>query len=270
MMTNFIESNEFYLRVISFFFVFLLIAFAEYFYPRRNLCVNKAQRWINNIGLMLINTLLIRAIFPLAAVGVALWCARENIGLLYYFSLPAWFDVIFSIIVLDGMIWYQHYLFHHIPLLWRLHIVHHSDLDLDISTGVRFHSFEILLSMIIKTMIIVLLGAPVIAVILFEIILSSMALFNHSNVALSRKIDTYLRWIIVTPDLHRVHHSSNLKETNSNFAFNFSFWDRLFNTYCAQPEKGHNAMEIGVLGFRKRRQNIGLFDLLRFPFIYRQ
>nr|WP_235956149.1 sterol desaturase family protein [Grimontia sedimenti] len=242
------------------------MAAVEWLFPKRILTVSKAKRWLNNIALMMFNTAVLRAIFPLAAAGFAAWCAQKGIGLFNVFDSPLWLSVTLSIVLLDGIIWFQHKLFHTVPILWRLHAVHHADRDLDVTSGARFHPIEILLSMLIKFAAIALLGVPVVAVILFEVILSGMALFNHSNVAIPLSIDRWLRKVVVTPDMHRVHHSIHRYESDSNFGFNLAIWDRLFNTYRAQPEEGHYGMTIGIKSQREERHVVWLTGLLALPF----
>ncbi|WP_336245252.1 sterol desaturase family protein [Enterovibrio paralichthyis] len=265
-MLAFIESQESLFRLSLFFGIFAVMAFAEWRYPRRPLTVSKSKRWFNNIALTLLNTALLRAVFPLAAAGFALWCRDNGIGLFNQIAAPQWLTILVCIVALDGIIWFQHRLFHRIPVLWRLHAVHHADRDLDVSSGARFHPIEILLSMVIKVAAIALLGAPAVAVILFEVILSGMALFNHSNVAIPLSVDRWLRLLVVTPDMHRVHHSVHRYESDSNYGFNLAIWDRLFNTYRAQPEGGHDGMTIGIKSHRDEKQVIWLTGLLTLPF----
>lgn len=221
--------------------------------PRRRLRISKAYRWANNWGIVAIDTLLTRLLFPAGAVGVGLYVASNNWGLLQVLELPSWLVVILSIVFLDFLVWLQHVMFHAVPALWRLHRMHHADLDFDLTTGLRFHPLEIILSFGIKTAGIVVIGAPAIAVLIFEIILSSLALFNHSNVSFPRPVERALRRLIVTPDFHRVHHSWHPNETNSNFGFNLSWWDRLLGTYRDQPRDGHDHMTIGLNIFREPR-----------------
>ncbi|WP_325893751.1 sterol desaturase family protein [Grimontia sp. NTOU-MAR1] len=265
-MLSFVESQESIFRLLTFFSIFGVMAAAEWLFPKRTLTVSKAKRWLNNIALMMLNTAVLRAIFPLAAAGFAAWCSRQGIGLFNILDAPLWLSVILSIVILDGIIWFQHKLFHTVPLLWRLHAVHHADRDLDVSSGARFHPIEILLSMLIKFVAIALLGVPVVAVILFEVILSGMALFNHSNVAIPLSIDRWVRKVLVTPDMHRVHHSIHRYESDSNFGFNLAIWDRLFNTYRAQPEEGHYGMTIGIKSQREEKHVVWLTGLLALPF----
>ncbi|MBA3666727.1 MAG: sterol desaturase family protein [Sphingomonas sp.] len=218
--------------------------------PRRQLTVGRWRRWPGNAGVVAIDTLLVRILFPTAAVGLALIADAKGWGLLNLVKVPDWLAILTTIILLDLIIYAQHLLFHAAPLLWRLHRMHHADLDIDVTTGVRFHPVEILLSMGIKLGTVVVLGAPALGVIIFEVLLNATSMFNHSNVRLPAGVDRWLRRILVTPDMHRVHHSIVARETNSNFGFNLPWWDRLFGTYRAQPAAGHEAMTIGLPQFR--------------------
>ena len=224
------------------------------------------MRWINNLGLVALNTVLLRLLFPAAAVGIAAFAADQGWGLLNYFQTPAWLAIPAAVIAMDFVIWLQHVMVHAIPLLWRLHRVHHADPDYDVTTGARFHPIEIILSMLIKFATILLLGPPVVAVIIFEVLLNATAMFNHGNVRLPTGIDRVLRWFVVTPDMHRVHHSVEDDETNSNFGFNLPWWDRLFGTYRDQPRGGHEGMTIGIHGYRAPREVSWLPGLLVLPF----
>jgi sterol desaturase/sphingolipid hydroxylase (fatty acid hydroxylase superfamily) len=234
--------------------------------PRRALTVSKAVRWVNNLGLVAFNTVLLRLLFPAAAVGMAAFTTDQGWGLLNYFQAPAWLAIPIAVIAMDFVIWLQHVMVHAVPALWRLHRVHHADLDYDLTTGARFHPIEIILSMLIKFATIMVLGPPVVAVILFEVILNGMAMFNHGNVSLPLALDRVLRWFVVTPDMHRVHHSVEDDETNSNFGFNLSWWDRLFGTYRDQPRQGHDGMTIGIRGHRQIREVSWLPGMLALPF----
>jgi sterol desaturase/sphingolipid hydroxylase (fatty acid hydroxylase superfamily) len=218
--------------------------------PRRPLTTSKSTRWIGNIGIVLLNTVLLRLIFPTAAIGMALLAGERGWGLLNNLNLPFVISVVVSVALLDFAIYAQHVLFHAVPILWRLHLVHHADLDYDVTTGARFHPIEIILSMLIKLGVVVALGPPAVAVLIFEVLLNATAMFNHSNVRLPLVIDRFLRWLVVTPDMHRVHHSVIPKETNSNFGFNLPWWDRLLGTYADQPKAGHLGMSIGLEQFR--------------------
>jgi sterol desaturase/sphingolipid hydroxylase (fatty acid hydroxylase superfamily) len=243
------------IRLACFASVLIVMAGAEVFAPRRALSVSKGKRWVNNIGLGILNTAVLR-LFPLAAVGVAEAAQAQGWGLLNAWNLtaiggvPGWIAIIVSVIALDFTIYLQHRAFHGVPLFWRFHQVHHADLDLDVSSGVRFHPAEIIVSMGIKMLAVLGLGAPPVAVIVFEVLLNATSLFNHSNINLPLGLDQALRLVIVTPDMHRVHHSIIADETNQNFSFNLSLWDRLFGTYQAQPASGHQRMTLGLNGLR--------------------
>lgn len=265
-MEAFIRDNEPVIRLGFFLAIFALIALWELAAPRRGLTVSKAMRWLNNLGLVAFNTVLLRLLFPTAALGMTVFAANQGWGLLNYLDVPFWLAVTLAIVAMDLVIWLQHVMVHAIPILWRLHRVHHADLDFDLTTGARFHPVEIILSMVTKFATIALLGPPVIAVILFEVILNGMAMFNHGNIRLPPGLDRTLRWFIVTPDMHRVHHSIEDDETNSNFGFNLSWWDRLSGTYRAQPRKGHQGMTIGIRGHRQIKEVSWLPGLLILPF----
>lgn len=253
---------------LSFFFgVFVLMAIWEHHAPRRILTVSKLTRWLNNIALVFLNSIIVRLLFPAAAVGVASYAAQHQWGLLHQFPIDFPFAVLLSIVVLDFVIYLQHVMLHAVPLLWRLHRVHHADLDYDVSTGARFHPFEIILSMLLKFAAIVVIGPPVIAVIIFEVLLNGLSMFNHGNVELPKKLDALLRLLVVTPDMHRVHHSIEENEANSNFGFNLSCWDRLFGTYRAQPRQGHIKMTVGIRKHRTLKQVTGLPGILLLPFV---
>jgi sterol desaturase/sphingolipid hydroxylase (fatty acid hydroxylase superfamily) len=249
-MAEVILSNEPITRLFSFLAVFTLMALWEVVAQRRQPVVSRRVRWPRNLGILALNTLLLRLIFPAAGVGIALVAEERGWGLLNNISMPLWGAVIVSIILLDLTIYLQHVVFHALPALWRLHRMHHTDLEFDVTTGGRFHPLEILLSMCIKLVIVASLGPPALAVLLFEVLLNATSTFNHANVRIPWKIDLGLRWIVVTPDMHRVHHSALARETNSNFGFNLPYWDRFLGTYRAQPEAGHASMTIGLEQFR--------------------
>ena len=265
-MEEFILNNEKYIRMSFFFGIFLIMAIWELVAPRRVLSVSKSKRWLNNLGIVFLNSFIVRLIFPTAAVGMALLAQERSWGLFNNFDLPYLVIVALSVIALDMMIYLQHVMVHAVPALWRLHRMHHADTDIDVTTGSRFHPIEIILSMLIKFSAIVVLGAPVVAVLIFEVLLNATAMFNHSNVKLPATLDRLLRILIVTPDMHRVHHSINDFETNSNFGFNLSIWDRLFGTYQAQPVEGHTNMTIGIKQFRDTKW-LSLPRLLLIPFV---
>ncbi len=233
--------------------------------PRRELTPGHKKRQVTNLLLVFINTSLVRLLPGFAAVAVALQAEQQATGVLYLLHLPFWLEAIVAFVLLDLAIYGQHVAFHKAPWLWRLHRVHHTDHAFDVTTGVRFHPLEILLSMLIKMAVVILLGAPPGVVIAFEIILNATSLFNHGNVRISLPLERIIRTLIVTPDMHRVHHSVNRPETDSNFGFNFSCWDRLFGTYRAEPLGGHEAMQIGLQEFRGT-DTANIFSLLRQPF----
>jgi sterol desaturase/sphingolipid hydroxylase (fatty acid hydroxylase superfamily) len=262
-----IQTHEAAIRLGFFVGIFALMATWEVRAPRRARTLTRLQRWTSNLGLVVLNTVLLRILFPAAAVGMALFTSAQGWGLLNAIELPGWLAVLVAVVVLDFVIWVQHVLFHAVPALWRLHRVHHADLDYDLTTGARFHPIEIVLSMLIKFAAIAALGPPVVAVILFEVILNGMAMFNHANVRLPLGVDRVLRWFVVTPDMHRVHHSIEDDETNSNFGFNLSWWDRLLGTYRDQPRAGHEGMTIGIRDHRDPRRVDRLDGMLVLPFI---
>lgn len=265
-MDNFIQTHEPTIRLAAFLGIFAAMALWELRAPRRALTVSKLRRWSANLGLVVLNTLLLRLAFPVAAVGLAAIAATQGWGLLNQIAWPAGLELLLAIVALDLAIWAQHVFFHAVPALWRLHRVHHADLDYDLTTGARFHPIEILLSMLIKFAAILVLGPSVVAVILFEMILNGMAMFNHGNVRLPERLDRRLRWLLVTPDMHRVHHSVAADEANSNFGFNLSLWDRLFGTYRDQPRGGHRGMTIGIDAPRDPRRVCALPGMLLLPF----
>jgi len=254
------------IRLAFFFGVLVLMGLWEAIAPRRQLSRPKRRRWLSNLVLVAVNTIAVRVTFTLGAVGIALVAQERGWGLFNNIGLPAWLAIILAVLALDLAIYLQHVMFHAVPLLWRLHMVHHADLDIDVTTGVRFHTLEILLSMGIKTAAIILLGAPALAVLIFEALLNVTSMFNHSNVRMPLWLDRVLRTFVVTPDMHRVHHSVIRQETNSNFGFNFPWWDRLLGTYRSQPSQGHENMEIGLTQFREPRVD-AIHWMLLLPFI---
>lgn len=238
------------LRFGAFASVFVVMALAEWMLPKKERTQPKGRRWLTNWGIIVADAVLVRLVMPILPVAVAFYAASQNWGVLNWFALPNWLAVLIGFVVLDFAIWLQHLLSHKIPLLWRLHQVHHADRDIDVSTALRFHPIEILLSLFYKMAWIILLGAPAMAVFLFEAVLNGAALFNHANVRFSSKLDAFLRLLIVTPDMHRVHHSVIRSETDSNYGFNLSIWDRWFGTYVAQPRDGHEEMRIGLEAYQ--------------------
>jgi sterol desaturase/sphingolipid hydroxylase (fatty acid hydroxylase superfamily) len=236
--------------VTAFLGVFVLMALAEAAWPRRARARSRAMRWPSNIGIVVLDTVLVRVLLPASAVGLGLIAEARGFGLLNWLAVPAWIAVPVAVAALDLAIYAQHLVFHAVPLLWRLHRMHHADVDIDVTTGARFHPVEILLSMLIKLVVVAAIGAPAVAVLIFEVLLNVTSMFNHSNVALPLWLDRVLRAVTVTPDMHRVHHSVLRREHDSNFGFNLSIWDRLFGTYRPQPEAGHTSMTIGLDRFR--------------------
>ena len=253
-MTSYLLTHEPAIRLGAFAGIFALMALWEVLAPKRRQLVGRWRRWPANLGIVVLDSLLVRLIFPTAAVGVALYAEAHGWGLLHALGVPDWFALVTSMLLLDLAIYLQHVMLHAVPLLWRLHRMHHTDLEFDLTTGARFHPLEIVLSLVIKFGVIVALGAPAIAVLAFEIVLNVTSMFNHGNVGLPRRLDRMVRWLLVTPDMHRVHHSWHPDETNSNFGFNLSCWDRLFGTYRAQPRDGHLGMTIGINQFRDPRE----------------
>ena len=245
-----ILANEPLIRLSAFGGIFAVMAAWELLAPRRVQQIGRSTRWPSNIAIVVLDTALVRLVFPTTAVGVALLAEAKGWGLFYAIGLSAWAAMPLGIILLDLAIYLQHVLFHAVPALWRLHRMHHADLEFDVTTGARFHPIEILLSMGIKLGVIAALGTPAVAVLVFEVLLNATSMFNHSNVRMPAWLDGIIRWIVVTPDMHRVHHSIVARETNSNFGFNLPWWDRLFGTYRGQPAAGHQAMTIGIAQFR--------------------
>jgi sterol desaturase/sphingolipid hydroxylase (fatty acid hydroxylase superfamily) len=247
-------ANEPVVRLAAFAGVLTLMAGLEAWLPRRDRVAGRLLRWPSNLGVVMLDSLVLRLVFPTAAVGLALALEGRGVGLLPWLGLPQPLAILLAVVLLDLAIYQQHVMFHAVPALWRLHRMHHADLDFDVTTGLRFHPVEILLSMVIKLMVVVALGAPAVAVLVFEVLLNATAMFNHANLRLPDRLDGVLRLVLVTPDMHRVHHSMVPRETNSNFGFNLAIWDRIFGTYRAQPAAGHEAMTIGIEQFRDPRE----------------
>jgi sterol desaturase/sphingolipid hydroxylase (fatty acid hydroxylase superfamily) len=258
--------SEAWTRLSFFAVIFLAMALWEILAPLRPSSTSKVKRWSINLAIVLINTVVLRVLFPSAAVGVAWLAVDRGWGLLNNLELPFWISVAGSIVALDLIVYLQHVLFHAVPAFWRLHMVHHADLDFDVTTGNRFHPIEILLSMLVKAAAVVVLGPPVAAVLTFEVLLNATSMFNHGNVRVPPGLDRALRFLVVTPDMHRVHHSVLPIETNSNFGFNLPWWDRILGTYRAQPRAGHLGMTIGVRQFRDQKR-LTLPRLLALPFV---
>ena len=253
------------IRVAFFLGILVLVALGERLSPRRRLTMSRPMRWLSNLGVVALGALAVRLLFPFIGVHVALAAKKHGWGLLHMIDLPGWLEVFIGVLALDLVVYLQHVMFHTVPLIWRLHMMHHADMDIDVTTGLRFHPIEILISMVIKMTAIAALGPTVFTVVAFEIILNGTAMFNHGNLRLPLRLDKYLRLLVVTPDQHRVHHSVTIRETNSNFGFNFPWWDRIFGTYRAQPVMGHEKMTIGLAQFRDPQKN-NLLHMLLMPF----
>jgi len=267
--SDWISDHEPIIRLSAFLGILSIMICWELIAPKRQLLKSKLKRWSTNFGLVILNSVIIRLLFPTAAAGLALYAQQQGWGLFNSVPTQEWptaLVLIGSILLFDLCIYWQHRLMHQVPLLWRLHKVHHADPDLDVSTGARFHPVEIILSMLIKFALVTALGMPVVAVILFEVILNTTSMFNHSNVRLPEKLDAVVRCLLVTPDMHRVHHSQNEFETNSNYGFNIPWWDRLFGSYRAQPELGHEDMKIGLRDHQQDKDSIQIMGLLTLPF----
>jgi sterol desaturase/sphingolipid hydroxylase (fatty acid hydroxylase superfamily) len=258
-------SLEVALRVVCAAAVFAALAAWELLAPRRGLAVGRWPRWPHNIGIVLVDALAVRLVTPAAALGAAFYAAGHGIGLFHMLDVRLSVAAVLGFLVLDLVIYAQHFVFHHVPLLWRLHRMHHADLDIDVSTGLRFHPIEILISLAIKIATVLAFGIPPVAVLAFEIALNATSMFNHSNVRMPGWLDRMVRLVVVTPDMHRVHHSIVRVETDSNFGFNLPWWDRLFGTYRRDPQAGHAGMTIGLPIFRDRRE-LRLDRLLIQPF----
>jgi len=267
-MKNFILDHEPVIRFFFFFGILIIMVVWEVLAPRRSLSTPKSIRWYSNLGLVAIDTLALRLLLPLQAVGLALHVETRGWGILNNVLLPEWMSIVLGVFFLDFVIYLQHAMFHALPTFWRLHRVHHTDLDFDVTTGIRFHPIEIFLSMGIKMGAVAFFGVSAIAVVIFEVLLNATSMFNHGNVRLPARIDRAVRLFVVTPEMHRVHHSVLIKEYNSNFGFNLPWWDRLLGTYRDQPGAGHEGMTIGLSQFRDPNV-LTLPWLLILPFIRR-
>jgi len=258
-------AHEAAIRLGAFVTVFVAVALCEAAAPRRPRSHSRLRRWPSNLAIVMLNTALARIILPATAVGLALLGEKRGWGLLNNIPLPPPLALVASVVLLDAAIYLQHVMFHAVPALWRVHRMHHADLDFDVTTGVRFHPIEIVLSMLLKFGVVAALGASMTGVLLFEVLLNATSMFNHGNVRIPVRFDRYLRCFLVTPDMHRVHHSIVVRETNSNFGFNLPWWDRLLGTYRSQPAAGHDAMTIGIDQFRDPRE-LWLDRMLTQPF----
>lgn len=259
-------TNEMKIRLLSTIIIFVVMALWEIIFPKRILRVKKFKRWSFNIFITIFNSTIVQYILPVIPISLALIAYKNSWGLFNILNLPLYLNIILSIIIFDFVIYLQHVMFHALPILWRLHMMHHIDLDIDVTTALRFHPLEIILSIFIKLSVILIIGPAAISVLIFEIILNGTAMFNHSNIEMPQLIDKIIRFLIVTPDMHRVHHSVTIRETNSNFGFNFSFWDRFFGTYRAHPFLDHKKMIIGHSLYRNENE-INFLKLFFIPFI---
>lgn len=241
------------------------MALLEFALPRKQRVEPRLTRWITNFGIVITDSIVLRTLFPVLAVGVAFWADSKGYGLLALVDWPAWSEIVIAIIVLDFAIYWQHVLSHKVPIFWLVHKVHHADRDLDASSGVRFHPIEIVLSMLYKFAVVIVLGAPALGVFLFEVLLNATAMFNHANLNIPRSADQILRKVVVTPDMHRVHHSILKREADTNYGFNLSIWDRMFGSYTAQPEGGHDGMTLGLAEHQTSKPS-NLFWSLALPF----
>jgi sterol desaturase/sphingolipid hydroxylase (fatty acid hydroxylase superfamily) len=266
MSSTLIAAYEPAIRLVFFIAVFILMAIWESLAPLRARTIGRRLRWPNNLGLVILDAAAVRLLLPIAAVGMTLLAEQRGWGLFNWLAWPAWVEILVTIVLLDLAIYVQHVLFHYVPPLWRVHRMHHTDLEFDLTTGVRFHPIEVLLSMMIKVGVVAALGPAAVAVLAFEVLLNATSVFNHGNVHMNAPLERVLRWFVVTPDMHRVHHSIAMRETNSNFGFNLPWWDRLFGTYQAQPASGHENMTIGTESFREPR-DLWLDRLLLQPFL---
>ena len=258
-------SEEAILRLSIFLLIFVVFAIWEIIAPRRTQSYSKATRWLNNLSISAINVLTTRLLAPFTVIFVAIYAQSSDLGLLNIIEVPALLSIIVAVLLLDFSIYIQHIIFHKVDFLWHLHRMHHADLEFDVTTAIRFHPIEIVLSLVIKMCMVILIGAPAIAVVIFEVLLNGTSIFNHANIRIPKPIDKFLRLFVVTPDMHRVHHSIIRKETDSNFGFNLPWWDYIFRTYRAQPELGHSEMVIGIESFREQRE-LWLDRLLLQPF----
>jgi len=264
-MTDFIANFEPQIRSTVFVGLFVVLALSEIFTPRAEATELKKARWFTNLAIFVIDIFVLRILFKTAAVGIALWAADSDIGLFNWLGVSGFLVGLMSFVMMDFVVWASHVASHKVPILWRIHRMHHTDTEIDVTTALRFHPVEIILSMLVKVAFIVLIGAPAIAVIIFEIVLNGGAMFNHSNLKLPVWVEKYVRLVIVTPDMHRIHHSIDHKETDSNYGFNLSVWDRWFATYTHEPASGHEDIKIGLKEYQDKRPS-KLFFALKLPF----
>mgnify|MGYP003636010212 FL=1 len=254
------------LRLSLFFIILLTMLVLESCFPARKSKLTKRVRWLGNFSLLIISSVVARLLVPIGVTGIALYASSQGLGLFNNINLPNWLIITLSVLLLDLMIYWQHRIFHLVPMLWRFHKVHHADSHIDASTGLRFHPIEILLSILLKGLAVLLLGVPAIAVIIFEVALNGFALFNHTNIRLPRWLEYPLRAILITQVLHRIHHSQVVEETNSNYGFSVSWWDRLFGSYKSQANKSDEDLDIGLKSYKADNKTATLLSLLKMPF----
>lgn len=254
------------LRLSIFFIILLTMLVLESCFPARKSKLTKRVRWLGNFSLLIISSVVARLIVPIGVTGIALYASSQGLGLFNNINIPNWLIITLSVLLLDLMIYWQHRIFHLVPMLWRFHKVHHADSHIDASTGLRFHPIEILLSILLKGLAVLLLGVPTIAVIIFEVALNGFALFNHTNIRLPRWLEYPLRAILITQVLHRIHHSQVVEETNSNYGFSVSWWDRLFGSYKSQANKSDEDLDIGLKSYKADNKTATLLSLLKMPF----
>jgi sterol desaturase/sphingolipid hydroxylase (fatty acid hydroxylase superfamily) len=259
-------NSELVIRMSAFLGVLALMALWEIGAPRRGLSTPRAPRWFANITVVVLDSVIVRLLFAAGAIGMAMLAAERNWGILNQLAWPIWLKILLALIMLDFVLYLQHVMFHAIPLFWRFHMMHHADLDCDVTTGVRFHPVEVVFSMVIKLGTVAVLGASPVAVLVFEMVLNATSMFNHSNIWMPSAVDRALRWMIVTPDMHRIHHSVLPQETNSNFGFNLPWWDRLLGTYHEDPLRSHTIMSLGLEQYRDPR-GLTLRRILALPFL---
>jgi len=253
-------------RLSIFFTILLVMLVLESCYPARKSKLTKPVRWLGNFSLLILSSIVARLLIPIGVAGIALYASTEGIGLFNIINLPTWLSITFSVLLLDLMIYWQHRIFHLVPMLWRFHKVHHADSHIDASTGLRFHPVEIALSILLKALVVLILGVPATAVIIFEVALNGFALFNHANIRLPRWLELPLRTILITQVLHRIHHSQVVNETNSNYGFSVSWWDRMFGSYKSQAQKSDEDLDIGLKSYPATKKNANLLTLLKMPF----
>ena len=253
-------------RLSIFFTILLVMLVLESFFPARKSKLTKPVRWLGNFSLLILSSIVARLLIPIGVAGIALYASKQGIGLFNIINLPTWLSIAISVLLLDLMIYWQHRIFHLVPMLWRFHKVHHADSHIDASTGLRFHPVEIALSILLKALAVLILGVPATAVIIFEVALNGFALFNHANIRLPRWLELPLRALLITQVLHRIHHSQVVNETNSNYGFSVSWWDRVFGSYKSQAQKSDEDLDIGLKSYPATKNNANLLMLLKMPF----